>query len=220
MDRTLTSPEVAHLLGVNIKTIQRWDREGRLKPAGRTATGRRYYTEEQILAFRHQRPGSPRTRKIVAYCRVSSQSQRPDLKNQRLALEQFCTARGLAHVEFVEEIGGGMNFRRQRFLAVMDAVDAGDVATLILAHKDRLTRFGYDWFERFCQQHGCEILVLNQEHLSPEPELVRDLLTITHVFSARLYGLRNYRQSLKEALDADVSPQDPTRSDAGSDPVL
>ena len=75
MERTLTSHEVAHLLGVNIKTIQRWDREDRLKPAGRTATGRRYYSEDQILAFRHQRLGPPRTRKIVAYCRVSRQSQ-------------------------------------------------------------------------------------------------------------------------------------------------
>ena len=220
MERTLTSHEVAHLLGVNIKTIQRWDREGRLKPAGRTATGRRYYTEDQILAFRHQRPRVPYARKIVAYCRVSSQSQRPDLRNQRLALEQFCTARGLANVEFIEEVGGGMNFRRKRFLAVMDAVDAGEIGTVILAHKDRLTRFGYEWFERFCQQHGCEILVLNQEHLSPEQELVQDLLTITHVFSARLYGLRNYRKCLKEAIHADISPQDPTRSDAGSDPVL
>ena len=219
MERTLTSHEVAHLLGVNIKTIQRWDREGRLKPAGRTATGRRYYTEDQILAFRHQRPATTGPRKTVAYCRVNRQSQRLDLKNQRLALEQFCTARGLANVEFVEEIGGGMNFHRKRFLAVMDAVDAGDVATLILAHKDRLTRFGYEWFERFCRQHGCEILVLNQEHLSPEQELVQDLRTITQVFSARLYGLRNYRKSLKEALDADVSAQDPTRSDTGSDPV-
>lgn len=220
MERTLTSHDVAKLLGVNIKTIQRWDREGRLKPAGRTATGRRYYTEDQIRAFRHQQSRPPRAQKIVAYCRVSSHSQRPDLKNQRLALEQFCTARGLANVEFVEEIGGGMNFRRKRFLAVMDAVDAGDVAMLILAHKDRLTRFGYEWFERFCQQHGCEILVLNQEHLSPEQELVQDLLTITQVFSARLSGLRNYRQRLKEALHADVSPQDPPRSDGGSDPVL
>ncbi len=220
MERTLSSHEVAQLLGVNIKTIQRWDREGRLTPARRTATGRRYYTEDQIRAFRHQPLALPRAQKIVAYCRVSSQSQRPDLKNQRRTLEQFCTARGLANVEFIEEIDGGMNFHRQRFLALMDAVDAGEIATLILAHKDRLTRFGYAWFERFCQQHGCEILVLNQEHLSPEQELVQDLLTITHGFSARLYGLRHYRKSLKEALHADVSTQDPAPSDAGSDPVL
>jgi len=208
------------MLGVNIKTVQRWDREGRLKPAGRTATGRRYYTEEQILAFRHQRPAPQRPRKIVAYCRVSSQGQRPDLRNQRLALEQFCVARGLAGVEFIEEIGGGMNFQRPKFLALMDAVDAGEIQTLIVAHRDRLTRFGYEWFERFCRQHGCEILVLNQEHLSPEQELVQDLLTITHVFSARLYGLRNYRKKLREALNADVSTQDPARSDPGTSDLL
>ena len=208
------------MLDVNSKTIQRWDRESRLKPAGRTATGRRYYTEDQILAFRHQPPVTTSPRKTVAYCRVSSQSQRPDLKDQRRALEQFCTACGLAHVEFIEEVGGGMNFRRKRFLAVMDAVDAGEIGTVILAHKDRLTRFGYEWFERFCQQHGCEILVLNQEHLSPEQELVQDLLTITQVFSARLYGLWNYRKSFREAIHADVSTQDPAGSDAGSDPVL
>ena len=56
MKPTLASHEVARLLGVNIKTIQRWDREGRLKAAGHTATGRRNYSEDQILPFRHQRP--------------------------------------------------------------------------------------------------------------------------------------------------------------------
>ncbi len=201
---------------MNIKTIQRWDREGRLKPGGRTATGRRYYTEDQILAFRQHRPATTRPRKTGAYCRVSSQSQRPDLANQRLTWEPFCTARGLAHGEFSEEIGGGMNCGRKRFVAVMDA---GEIGTVIRAHTDRLTRVGYEWFERFCQQHGCEILVLNQEHWAPEQELVPDLLTITQGFSARWDGLRHYRKSFKEAMHADVSPQDPARADVGSDPV-
>ena len=55
--------------------------------------------------------------------------------------------------------------------------------------------FGFQWFERFCAEHGTESLVLNNEQLSPEQEqeLVQDLLTIVHCFSARLYGLRNYR---------------------------
>jgi predicted site-specific integrase-resolvase len=126
----------------------------------------------------------------------------------------------LANVEFIEEVGSGMNFRRKKFLALMDAVDAGEIGTLILAHADRLTRFGYEWFERFCQQHGCEMLVLNQEHWSPEQELVQDLLAITQDFSARLDGLRNYRKSLKEALHADISAPEAPRTDAGPGPVL
>jgi hypothetical protein len=64
----------------------------------------------------------------VAYCRVSRHSQRPDLKNQRLALEQFCTARGLANVEFLEEVGGGMNFRRKQSFAEQSQWDQGTEA--------------------------------------------------------------------------------------------
>jgi putative resolvase len=86
----------------------------------------------------------------------------------------------------------------------MDRIEAREVSHLIIAHKDRLVRFGFSWFERFCAEHGAQLLVLNNEQLSPEQEMVQDLLTIVHCFSARLYGLRNYRKKLKEALAADT----------------
>ena len=139
----------------------------------------------------------------MAYCRVSSAAQRPDLRNQRRVLEEFVAARGLADVEFVEEIGGGLNFQRKRFLALMDEIGGRQIKTLVIAHRDRLARFGYEWFEHFAKSNGCEILVLNQERLSPEEEMVQDLMTIVHCFSSRLYGLRNYKKKLQEALDAD-----------------
>jgi len=142
----------------------------------------------------------PRPSRTVAYCRVSSSTQRNDLKNQRAVLEEFCVNRGLANVEFVEEIGGGMSFKRKRFLELFDSVGRKEVKMLIVAHKDRLARFGFDWFERFCQTHECQLEVLNQERLSPEQEMVQDLMTIIHCFSARLYGLRNYRKALRAAI--------------------
>jgi putative resolvase len=137
---------------------------------------------------------------MVAYCRVSSQTQRPDLKNQRNILDEFCVSRGIPNVEFIEEIGGGLNFKRPRFLALVDSVIAGEVDKLILAHKDRLMRFGFDLLKHICAKHGCELMVLNTEKVSPEQEMVQDLMAITHCFSSRLYGLRNYRKALKEAL--------------------
>jgi putative resolvase len=85
----------------------------------------------------------------------------------------------------------------------MDAVGRGEVATLIVAHRDRLTRFGFAWFSHYASSHGCELMVLNQERLSPEQEMVQDLMTIVHGFSSRLYGLRNYRRKLHEALEQD-----------------
>ena len=70
---------------------------------------------------------------------------------------------------------------------------------MIIAHRDRLVRFGYEYFEAFCERHHTEIVVINGENLSPEQELVRDLLAIVAVFSARLHGLRSYKKVLKDA---------------------
>jgi predicted site-specific integrase-resolvase len=98
-----------------------------------------------------------------------------------------------------------LNFKRKKFLELMDAIGRGEIRTLIVAHKDRLVRFGYEWFEHYARINGCEIMVLNQERLSPEQEMVQDLMTIVHCFSSRLYGLRNYRKKINEALKADIS---------------
>jgi predicted site-specific integrase-resolvase len=147
--------------------------------------------------------------RIIAYCRVSSPAQKPDLRNQRGVLEEFCAARGLAGVEFNEEIGGGLNFKRRYLLELSDAIGRGEVRTLVLAHRDRLTRFGYEWFEHMAHQHGCEVLVLNQERLSPEQEMAQDMMTIVDCFSSRLDGLRNYRRQQNAALNQEALGQRP-----------
>lgn len=202
----MSTGKAAALLGVSVKTLQRWEREGRLIPTARTDSNRRLYTEAQIRDFIGLRQSVCEPTRWVAYCRVSSAAQKPDLVNQRKVLEEFVVAKGLANVEFVEEVGGGLNFKRKRFLELMEAIGRREVKTLILAHRDRLTRFGFEWFEHFARINGCELLVLNQERLSPEQEMVQDLMTIVHCFSSRLYGLRNYRKKLDEALKTAARP--------------
>jgi len=81
----------------------------------------------------------------------------------------------------------------------MEMIELGQVRRLIIAHRDRLVRFGYEYFEAFCERHHTEIVVINGEAMSPEQELVRDLMAIVTVFSARLHGLRSYRKVLKDA---------------------
>lgn len=200
MENTFSTGKAAKLLGVSVKTLQRWEREGRLIPVARTDSNRRLYTESQIREFIGLRSAASEPTRMIAYCRVSSAAQKPDLANQRRVLEEFVVAKGLANVEFIEEVGSGLNFKRKRFLEIMEAIGRREVKTLILAHRDRLVRFGFEWFEHFAQTHGCEFMVLNQERLSPEQEMVQDLMTIVHCFSSRLYGLRNYRKKLNEAL--------------------
>jgi len=80
-------------------------------------------------------------------------------------------------------------------------IEKGEISQLIIAHKDRLVRFGFDFFFIFAQKHGCNIIVANQEELSPQQEMVEDLMAIVHCFSSRLYGLRNYKKNIREAAE-------------------
>jgi len=182
-----------------VKTLPRWERQKTLV-ARRTTTGRRVYPQEQIETFLGVVLPPVPQRAAVAYCRVSSQAQRPDLKNQRQVIEAFCAARGMAGVEFIEEIGSGLNFKRPQFLRVIDRLLNREIKTLMLAHQDRLARFGCELLWYLCKRHDCEVLILNHEQFSPEQEMVQDLLTITHSFSARVSGLRTYRKALQQAL--------------------
>ena len=65
-----------------------------------------------------------------------------------------------------------------------------NISTIIVTHKDRLIRFGFEWFERFLEKFNIEIVVVNNESVSPSEELVQDIIYILHVFSCRIYGLR------------------------------
>ena len=132
--------------------------------------------------------------RVVAYCRVSNPAQKPDLQHQRVVIEQFCTARGLANVEVIAEIGGGLNFTRTKFVALMQAIEMREVKTLVMTHTDRLVRFDFVWFAQCCASHGCEVLVLNQDTLSPEQEMVQDLMTI--VLCKRTLGFRGTTTSV------------------------
>src|ERR1700676_3902417 len=110
------------------------------------------------------------------------------------------------------EIDGGLNFKRKAFLRLVDAILDRQVERVVLAHQDRLARFGYQLLIHLCQTHRCELVVMNTEVVSPEQELVQDLITITHCFSSRLYGLRNYRKALKKAIVDDQSAQNQASS--------
>ena len=200
---TYTLAEFARLVGVSTRTLQRWDYLGQLV-ADRTPSNRRQYTEKHLAQVRGTVQHRVQ-RQTVVYCRVSSAGQKMDLRNQRQMLEQFCAGRGLAVDEWIEEVGGGLNFKRKHFLAVIDRIISGEIEILVIAHKDRLVRFGYALIEHLCEVANCQLIVMNTETLSPERELVEDLMTIVQCFSSRLYGLRNYRKALKQALSDDQS---------------
>ena len=186
--------EFARRVGKSPQTIRRWEREGRLK-AKRLSSGQRYFDESDVRLVLGRRP---ERRKTVVYCRVSSAGQKDDLQSQVAAMEQYCLASGIAVDEWIQEIGGGMNFKRKKFLRLMDQIQQGEIEKILVAHKDRLVRFGFDLIEHIAATNGCEIEVVNQESLSSQQEMVEDLMAIVHTFSCRLYGMRKYKTEIKE----------------------
>lgn len=71
------------------------------------------------------------------------------------------------------------------------------VKMIFVSHKDRFVRFGFGWFEKFCNKFNVEIVVVKNDKLSPHEELVQDIVSILHVFSCRLYGLRKYKKQIE-----------------------
>ena len=187
--------DFAELLGVSVKTLQRWDREGILK-ANRTPTDRRYYTYDQYLQFKGIKTKND-NRETVIYARVSTRNQKEDLQNQVTFLRQFCNAKGMIVDQYIEEYGSGLNYNRKKWNRLLEEVMEQKVKTIVVTHQDRFIRFGYDWFERFCEKFHTTIVIVNNEELSPQEELVQDMLSILHVFSCRLYGLRKYKNQIK-----------------------
>ena len=118
--------------------------------------------------------------------------------SQKDALEQYIISNGIAVNEWLSDVGSGLNYKRKNFNYLLIEVENNRVARIIIAHKDRLVRFGYEWFDEFCKRHNCEIIIINAESLSPEEEVTKDLLTSMHCFSSRLYGLRRYKKEITE----------------------
>ena len=203
--------EMAKRLNVSVKTLQRWDREGILV-AKRTPTDRRYYTEDQYLEYIGSSTKSKR--KTIAYARVSSANQKDNLQNQIRFIRSYVNAKGEILDDVIEDIGSGLNYNRKRWNdLLLNQIPKGEIEKIYITYKDRFVRFGFDWFERFCNHYNCEIVVINNPDTSPQKELVDDLISIIHVFSCRIYGLRKYKKdiSLDESLQDGNSPNE--RSD-------
>ena len=191
MNRYIKIGKAAHVMGVTVQTLRRWERQGVLAPDRITEGGTRYYLVDNLTG--HAKQENDLT---LAYARVSSQDQKKDLKTHADLLAAYCMKQGWSY-EVIQDLGSGMTYRKKGLKRVLDLIVERKIRRLVLTHKDRLLRFGAELVFTLCELHQIEIVIINQgENLSFEEELAQDVLEIITVFSARLYGSRS-RKNLR-----------------------
>ena len=184
--------EAAKLLGISFRQAQRDSYSGKI-PTIISDTGRRFVP----VAWLEQQVGGVPTAgtRCAIYSRESSSENKAALRSQTDGLRRYAAAKGWQIVRVVEEFGSGVNDSRKKLHKLLQT---RDYDVLLIEHKDRLSRFGFAWFEAVCPFH---IEVINRAE-NDTHDLMEDLVAILTSFSARLYGQRRGRKKTEAAIQA------------------
>lgn len=194
--------QFAKLINRSEQTLRNWDKTGKLKPSYVDGnTGYRYYTDEQLRIYNGE---SVKSKKIIGYCRVSSQKQKEALDRQIENVKAYMYAKGY-QFEIISDIGSGINYQNKGLNKLINLVLQDEVSKIVVLYKDRLVRFGFELIENICSSKNVEIEIIETTEKSEEEEVVEDLIQLITVFSCRLQGKRNTKtKRLIEELKADV----------------
>ena len=133
----------------------------------------------------------------VIYARVSSSDQKQDLDRQVSRLVEYAVSNGYCVKGVVKETGSGLNGIRTKLLSVLKDSSAG---IIIVEHKDRLARFGFEYIEVLLASSGRRVVVADEKEMTDD--LVLDMIDVLTSFCARLYGKRSAKNKAKKAMKA------------------
>jgi putative resolvase len=162
--------------GVHYQTAWAWAKEGRMPVPVRQTPSGTWLVDE---------PASQTSGRVVAYCRVSSADQKPDLDRQVARVVQGATGLGLPVAEVVTEVGSGLNGRRRKLHRLLSDPQA---AVIVVEHRDRLARFGVEHLQAVLSASGRRLVVLDPTETADD--LVRDITEALTSMCACLYGRR------------------------------
>jgi len=128
--------------------------------------------------------------KVAIYARVSSSENKEDLERQAKRLKEYCMARGYQISRVVKEVGSGVNDNRKKLEKL---VTDKSYNRLVVEHKDRLTRFGFNYLNLLFKEQG-RIIEIAGEAENDKDDLMADFIAIIGSFCARLYGLRRSKR--------------------------
>jgi predicted site-specific integrase-resolvase len=181
----------AKQIGVTYRTAWNWYKAGKLS-GYQTPTGTIIVTESKTVSAQAQILSN----KTVVYARVSAAENKSNLESQSQRLLDYCAAKGYQVEQVVKEIGSGVNDQRPKLLKLLTD---DSVRRIVVEHKDRLTRFGFNYLDRLLKMQGREIEVINLGENGQE-DLVQDFVAIVTSFCARLYGQRRAKRKTEKLI--------------------
>jgi putative resolvase len=193
--------QAAEILGVHQRTLYLWEKKGLIETI-RTPGNKRLYNINKFLEDNKCKENicnnlddlDKETRLNIAYVRVSSQNQKDDLERQKqLMVHKFPN-----HI-IIEDIGSGLNLNKRGIRKIIHLAIEGKINELVVAHRDRLTRFGFELIEEIINKYskGKIVILSEPEKLEPEEEIVKDIMSIMNVYVAKINGLRKYKKNNK-----------------------
>lgn len=190
MDKLYNISKTAKILDVTPKTLRIWDKEGKLKPV-LTSGGHRRYKESDINSIIGMIEQQEQKKDIcVTYARVSSHKQKinGDLDRQSQRLSEYCAKHNLYVEYIIKDVGSGLNDKRKGFVQLTNLVVNGKVNKVVIEHKDKLTRFQFNFIKKMYNTFACEIIPIDDnEDVSDIEELTEDLISLLVGFSGKYY---------------------------------
>lgn len=190
--------EATQILGVHQRTLYQWDKKGEIETI-RTSGNKRLYNVKKYLATKIKLNNicdnlddlDNKNEKLnICYVRVSSQNQKDDLERQKLLMKTKYPT-----YIIIEDIGSGLNLNKRGINKIIHLAIKGKINELVVAYKDRLTRFGFELIEELITKYsnGKISILYKSEEISQEEELVKDIMAIMNVYVAKINGLRRYK---------------------------
>ena len=201
MSEMLNITQASQYLNVSDDTLRLWDKNGKLKPL-KTVGGHRRYRKEDLDKFLglSEEIIEDIIDSTVTYARVSSneQKQKGDLDRQSQRLSEYCAKKGWRVTHIIKDVGSGLNDNRSGFIRLTDMVLNKKVNKLVVEHKDRLTRFQFNFIKKIFESYGCEVIVIDGADVSNDEELATDIMSLMASFSGKFYGRRSAERRKKK----------------------
>lgn len=198
MSLKVSACDAAKYYGVSESRVRAWARDGKI-PAERTPGGHFRYILEVIQGEYIPKDWNDK----IIYARVSSSKQAGDLERQVIYLKEK-----YPDYTIVKDVGSGINYKRRGFRTVLDRLFQGNIKHVVVAHSDRWSRFGFDFFEWLFEKFSAKLESIDRAESDTAEDFTADIMEIFTVFTARYYGQRKYRQHESDQ-DESISKQIP-----------